>query len=88
MRYVDGEWPVMVTDECCDELRRLFRAGVGRNQMYAVRRLVERLAGVVDGFHISLRLSANRPLGHVADDGARMAMRRRRFAGSITHLDH
>ena len=77
----------MIAYEIRDEIHRFGLTGVGRDLVNTVGSFVKTLADSVDRFGLAVYLRAERASDHISDDGARMAVRRRRLAGAVVNFN-
>jgi hypothetical protein len=77
----------VIADETGEESCRLGAASVGRYQMLHVCVFVEGTARMVDGFLRAADARPDSPFENIADDGARVSVRRRGFAGPVGDFD-
>lgn len=77
----------MVTDEISKELCRFVIAGIGRDLVNAVGRLVKTLSRLIDGFRLAFYLYADGSFEYITNDGTGMAVRRGCATGPISDFD-
>ena len=77
----------MIADKVSQEACRFFRAYVLRNQMNAVGSLVEAVSHLVDRHRTAFDLHPHSAFENIANHRTGVAVRRRRTARRIGHLD-
>ena len=83
---VNAQRRVVITDHVGDELCRLGRTGISRDEMNTVGCLVKPLSSPIRHLWLTLHLRTECPFDDVPNDGARMAMWRRCLTWPIANL--
>jgi hypothetical protein len=76
----------MVADKDSEQLRGFCTARVRGDEMLSVGRLIKALPGVICDRGLTLHLASDGALDHIADHGARMAVRWRCGIGTVRYL--